>query len=176
MKYKHFLCTYREVLCQQYRLQLDCSHQALPADVALTAVYPYLKINLEQEQWEFKVWKLLSGWLGHFWFLWSFLVCMHVGFENCSFRKILHVGGRLSPARPASHITLVLSSCCLGALTEWAFFFLPWWSFLCEGGDAINLGWDEREWETPRAVIWHPLPTGQFVFLPTHSLQHFLFK
>lgn len=48
MKYKHFLYTYREVLCQQYRLQLDCLHQALPADVALTAVYPYLKINLQQ--------------------------------------------------------------------------------------------------------------------------------
>lgn len=120
------------------------------ADVALTGVYPYLKINLEQAQWEFKVWKLLPVWLGRFWFPWSSLVCMHVGFGNCSFKVILHVGGHLSRARLAFQRTLVLSSCCLGAFTACAFFIMVV-SFLCEGGVAVNLGWEEREWETPRA-------------------------
>lgn len=46
------------------------------ADVALARVYLYLKVNLQQAQ--FKVWKLLAVWLGHFRFLWSSSVCVHV--------------------------------------------------------------------------------------------------
>lgn len=73
MKYKHFLYAYKEILCQQYRLQLDCSHQTLPADVALNGVYPYLRINLEQAYWSLKYrnyylpdW-ITSDFCGHFW-------------------------------------------------------------------------------------------------------------
>lgn len=135
MTCKHLLYTYREILCQQCRLQLDCLLSSGMADVALTGVYLYLKINLEQAQWEFKPWKLLPLWLGHFWFPWSLIACPHVEFGNCFFRVVIHVGGHLLHARLAFHITWVLSSCCLVALTAWALFFImvviPLWARGC---------------------------------------------